>query len=209
MTHTLCIQVATDPDSACTFLGRLAREIVRLTSPGTTHYSVQGCWLDASGTEVFGCSSMTMIRQSIGVQGLAALDTLFATRVVKLMKKLHGSDSPFLLPSSLEWVSPEICADACTLQTSGQKLVSTYARELQSCTGLSVPIDGAMWYVDAINSIGTRVWLPIVEIIAAIGQSQLIRKLIALECRNTSLWVLSKRRLRVAGQVCSIGWEPP
>ena len=48
-----------------------------------------------------------------------------------------------------------------------------------------------MWCVDAIDSIDTRVWLPIVEIIAAIGQSQLIRKLIALGCRNTSLWVPS------------------
>ena len=68
---------------------------MRLTSPGTTHYSVQGSWLDASGTEVFGMTSMELLRQSIGVQGLAALDTLLATRVVKLLKKLHG------LPNSL------------------------------------------------------------------------------------------------------------
>lgn len=56
-----------------------------------THYSVQRCcWLDASGTESFGVSSLEALRVSIGVQGLAAIDTLLATRIVKMMKKLHG-----------------------------------------------------------------------------------------------------------------------
>lgn len=62
-----------------------------------------------------------------------------------------------------------------------------YAQELQSLTHNSVPIGGAMWYVDTIYSIGSRIWAPILEVISAIGQSQLLRKLIALECRNVSL----------------------
>lgn len=60
--------------------------------------------------------------------------------------------------------------------------------ELQSCRGISVPVGGAMWYLDAVYSVGSRVWLPILEIIAAIGQSQLLRKHVALECRNASLY---------------------
>jgi len=164
-------QAVTDFDTASTFLGRLAREIVRLTSPGATHYSVQSCcWLDASGTEAFGISQMEKLCQTVGVQGLSALDTLIATRIVKLIKKLH-----------------DLCIELCSIQTSGQKSMATYAKELQSCAGLSVPVGGAMWYVDAVYSVGSRIWSPILEIIAAIGQSQLLRKLIALQCRNVSL----------------------
>lgn len=162
-----------DSDNACTFLGRLAREIIRLTSPGTTHYSIQGCyWLDASGNEVFGTSAMESLRMSIGVQGLAALDTLFLARIVKLIEKLH-----------------DLCSELCTIQTSAQKPISTYSRELQSCRGLSVPMEGAMWYVEAVYSVGTRNWAPLLEVIAAIGQSQLLRRLIGHVCRNACMSV--------------------
>jgi len=81
----------------------------------------------------------------------------------------------------------EMFDELCSLQTSGQKPMIMYARELQSCSGLSVPISGAMWYVEAVYSAGSRAWTPIIEVIAAIGQTQLLRKLIALECRNVTL----------------------
>lgn len=84
-------QGSLDLDAPLTFLGRLAREIIRLTSPMATHFSVWSCcWLDQVGTEAFDMSTVSLIRSSIGSQGLAALDAVFASRVFLLTRKLES-----------------------------------------------------------------------------------------------------------------------
>ncbi|GMH36280.1 hypothetical protein BSKO_04148 [Bryopsis sp. KO-2023] len=151
------------PDDAATFMGRLCREIMRLTSPMSTHYSSLGsCWLDAEGTKVFGMERVEVLRDCIGSQGVAALDTVLAGRVSHLVDKLHG-------------FCGELDADP---------MVTVLAEGLQQCKGLELPGNGAVWYVSAVKSIGSKVWTPLLEIISAIGQSQLVRRQMALELRN-------------------------
>eukprot|EP00803_Ostreobium_quekettii_P004137 evm.model.scf_385.1 EVM.evm.TU.scf_385.1 scf_385:2889-12069(-) len=154
-----------DSDSAVTFLGRLSREVIRLTSPATTHFSKGGnCWLDAEGNTVFGMESVSTIRACIGSRGLAALDALLSARLSSLFDRLH-----------------RYCKEVVSQSADS---TDRWAHQLADCDGLEFPQGGAAWYVNTVNSVGKRFWAPLLDIMAAIGQSQLLRRLLALELQN-------------------------
>ena len=62
--------------------------------------------------------------------------------------------------------------------------VDRSAQQLLGCEGLEFPVGGAGWYVDVVHSTGGRLWAPLLDIMAAIGQSQLLRRHFALELQN-------------------------
>jgi len=74
-------RLQSDPkSSATTFVGRLAREILRITDPKSTVFvSFTNTWYDAkSQNEVMTLLLFSQLERAISTSGLAGLDTLFA-----------------------------------------------------------------------------------------------------------------------------------
>lgn len=69
-------------------------------------------------------------------------------------------------------------------ELDANSLVKAIAEDLQNCKGLDLPGNDAKWYIDVLTQIGKKTWTPLLDIISAIGQTQLIRCQMALELRS-------------------------
>ncbi|XP_057313652.1 WASH complex subunit 5-like [Hydractinia symbiolongicarpus] len=72
-------------DSSVNFIGRLAREIQRITDPKTTIYiENMNAWYDSrTREEVLNSSIFSLVQKSIGTPGLVGLDKLLSFMIVK------------------------------------------------------------------------------------------------------------------------------
>ena len=86
-----------DPKSPTTFIGRLAREMMRLSDPKTTVFvSFTNSWYDAkSQNQVMTLLLFSQLERAISTSGLAGLDTLFAFMIATEISVRNYRDAYF------------------------------------------------------------------------------------------------------------------
>ncbi|XP_065308366.1 WASH complex subunit 5 [Dermacentor albipictus] len=150
------------------FIGRLAREVLRVTDPKTTVYVDQSnAWFDTkSHAEVINLSLFALLQKSVGTPGLTGLDRLLSFMIVK---ELQG------VLRSLE--------KGMVKDKSWQELLTNMSKALQ-------PVDGLVQNVGKTYSATltkvAKTWSVFLESILKIGQMQILRKAIAHELYTTA-----------------------
>ncbi|XP_077497040.1 WASH complex subunit strump isoform X1 [Amblyomma americanum] len=150
------------------FIGRLAREVLRVTDPKTTVYIDQSnAWFDAkSHVEVINLSLFALLQKSVGTPGLTGLDRLLSFMIVK---ELQG------VLRSLE--------RGMVKDKSWQELLTNMSKALQ-------PVDGIIQNVGRTYSAAltkvAKTWSIFLESMLKIGQMQILRKAIAHELYTTA-----------------------
>ncbi|XP_075729610.1 WASH complex subunit strump [Rhipicephalus microplus] len=150
------------------FIGRLAREVLRVTDPKTTVYVDQSnAWFDTkSHVEVINLSLFALLRKSVGTPGLTGLDRLLSFIIVK---ELQG------VLRSLE--------KGMVKDKSWQELLANMSKNLQ-------PVDGIVQNVGRTYSAAltkvSKTWSVFLESMLKIGQMQILRKAIAHELYTTA-----------------------
>uniref|UniRef100_A0A1E1XMR4 WASH complex subunit strumpellin n=1 Tax=Amblyomma sculptum TaxID=1581419 RepID=A0A1E1XMR4_AMBSC len=150
------------------FIGRLAREVLRVTDPKTTVYIDQSnAWFDAkSHVEVINLSLFALLQKSVGTPGLTGLDRLLSFMIVK---ELQG------VLRSLE--------RGMVKDKSWQELLTNMSKALQ-------PVDGIVQNVGRTYSAAltkvAKTWSIFLESMLKIGQMQILRKAIAHELYTTA-----------------------
>ncbi|XP_020897630.1 WASH complex subunit 5 [Exaiptasia diaphana] len=149
-------------DESVNFIGRLAREILRITDPRVTCYIDQmGAWYDTrTKQEVMNLLVLRQLQQSVGTFGLIGLDKLLSFMIVKELQKFV-----IVLQSALK---DKVIIDTMTSLSKSltpvKSLVASPYRIFQQASQKTV-----------------RLWPQYTEIIMKVGQMQLIRRQIANE----------------------------
>lgn len=150
------------------FIGRLAREILRITDPKTTVYVGQSsAWFDCkTHVEVANLSLFSLLQKSVSTPGLTGLDRLLSFMIVK---ELQG------VLRSLE--------KGMVKDKSWQELLTNLAASLQ-------PVDGLVQNVGRTYSAAlTRVmktWAVFLDSVLKVGQYQILRKAISHELHTAA-----------------------
>ncbi|XP_067134229.1 WASH complex subunit 5 [Centruroides vittatus] len=149
------------------FIGRLAREILRITDPKTTIYLDQmSCWYDSkTKNEIINLRLFSLIQKTVGTPGLTGLDRLLSFMIVT---ELQGV---------LKLIERIVIKDKSWQDT------------LDNLQNALHPVSGILYQPSRIYSQvitrAAKVWSTFLDNILKIGQMQLLRKLIAHEL-NTS-----------------------
>lgn len=149
------------------FIGRLAREILRITDPKTTIYLDQmSCWYDSkTKNEIINLRLFSLIQKTVGTPGLTGLDRLLSFMIVTELQGVLKSIERLVVKDK-----------------SWQDTLDNLKNALQ-------PVSGILTQPNRIyNQVITRaakIWATFLDSILKIGQMQLLRKLIAHEL-NTS-----------------------
>ncbi|EDO30084.1 predicted protein [Nematostella vectensis] len=149
-------------DESVNFIGRLAREILRITDPRVTCYIDQmGAWYDSrTKQEVMNLLIIRQLQQSVGTFGLTGLDKLLSFMIVKELQKFV-----LLIQSSLR--------DKLVMDTL------TYLSK--SLTPVKSLVAAPYKVYPAATQKLTKLWTVYTEAIMKVGQMQLIRRQIANE----------------------------
>ncbi|XP_050401033.2 WASH complex subunit 5 isoform X1 [Patella vulgata] len=157
----------TPVDESVNFIGRLAREILRITDPRVTTYIDQmKAWYDAkTKQEVANRTLFQQIHRAVGSFGLTGLDRLLCFMIVKELQTFKM------------YLQRGVARDKMWLE-----LLSYYTKILQPLAGtVSQP---QKVYSQAISKTA-KLWPMYLDIINKVGQMQLLRRQIAYEL-NTS-----------------------
>eukprot|EP00035_Acanthoeca_spectabilis_P022186 m.442450 g.442450 ORF g.442450 m.442450 type:complete len:1163 (-) comp18809_c0_seq1:1689-5177(-) len=149
-------------DSSVNFVGRLAREILRLTDPATTSYiENMNSWYDTkSEQEVLSGRICFQLQNGVGTFGLNGLDRFFSFMIVKHLQNFQ------------KFFSREI---------SGSKAMKELHRGLaMSLRPLTSTPDSLKPYQVGIQKT-TKLWALCSDTVIRVGQIQLIRRLVANE----------------------------
>ena len=158
-------------DGSATFMGRLARELLRQTDPVRTVYLYPlTAWYDCAdglGAEVLGIRALSLLRSAVGVAGLVGLDRLLS---FMLLGRLQGCVAHYR--SRLD-------------DGGGADLLAAIRRGLGPPAGLPDPPGGAaplQFYAEsAARCAKVLAWGPLQEATTFLGQAQLLRRQIASE----------------------------
>ncbi|RUS78371.1 hypothetical protein EGW08_013864 [Elysia chlorotica] len=157
----------TPVDESINFIGRLAREILRITDPKTTSYiDPMKAWYDVkTRQEVTNRSLFEKIHRAVGSFGLAGLDRLLCFMIVKELQAFQVSLQRTVLKD--------------------KSMVDLLAQIQRVCN----PLQGIIatpqkFYSQALSKLN-KVLLPFMDTILKVGQMQLLRRQIAYEL-NTS-----------------------
>ncbi|XP_073257126.1 WASH complex subunit 5-like isoform X2 [Porites lutea] len=149
-------------DESVNFIGRLAREILRITDTKTTCYIDQmGAWYDSrTKQEVMNLLILKKLQQGVGSFGLTGLDKLLSFMIVKELQKfqalLRGSLKDRMITDTLTGLSKVL--------TPVKSLIATPYR-------VYPPVTQKL----------ARLWTQYCEAIMKVGQMQLIRRQISNE----------------------------
>ncbi|KAJ8673596.1 hypothetical protein QAD02_004858 [Eretmocerus hayati] len=151
----------TDPNSA-TFMGRLTRELIRMTDPKLTIYVEHAlAWFDLkTQVEILSHKVFTMILQAMGTPGLSGLDKMISHFVVVEMQK------------------------TCKFIDKGIKN-RTWSASLKECETLFDTPDNLRnnrgKFMTAVNNLVNKTWSTLLDLILKIGHLQILRHKIAYE----------------------------
>jgi len=142
-------------DQSVTFIGRLAREILRVTDPKTTTYvDSLGCWYDSrTKKEVMHTKIFTRILSGLGTYGLSGLDRLYRFMIVRELQK-YVANVGQMITKEKSWCEAITILAKSLLPT--QNLIDTPAKVYP------IPLQ-KFW----------RMWSALNETIAKIGQIQI------------------------------------
>ncbi|KAE8748690.1 hypothetical protein FOCC_FOCC004493 [Frankliniella occidentalis] len=151
-----------DPASV-NFIGRLARELIRITDPKSTIYvEYMTSWYDLkTHKEVINMKVFSKINKSLGIAGLTGLDKLLSFMIVTEIQNLLGA------------LHKGVLKDKAWLEMFGN-----VSKDLAPVTG--VVSNPARWYSQHWSR-AQKVWPQILEWVLKVGQMQLLRKHIGYE----------------------------
>ncbi|XP_060520959.1 WASH complex subunit 5 [Cylas formicarius] len=149
------------------FIGRLAREVTRLTDPRCSVYLPQTCtWYDIKTHKpIFNKETIALIASAIEVAGLVGLDRLYSFMIITSLQKIIGQ---------LENKNAKTSAWYNVMATIQNDLKQN-PEELQN---------PQRTYQNYINRT-TKIWGEFLEKILAVGQLQLLRNLIAFHLNKS------------------------
>eukprot|EP00729_Bicosta_minor_P025400 gene25400-21235_t len=150
-------------DSSINFIGRLARELLRLTSYQNTSYvEKMSSWYDNSRerNEVMTSRICSQLQNGVGTFGLTGLDRFFSFMIVKELQNFQRVFHRAVRSSK----------QAMTLHSELQKALSPPSE---------IPASLKV-YSQGVQRAG-KIWVLYAELIMKIGQMQLIRRLIGRE----------------------------
>lgn len=150
------------------FIGRLAREVLRVTDPRTTVYVDQSnAWFDVkSHAEVVNLSLFSLLQKSVGTPGLTGLDRLLSFMIVKELQAVLRSLERGMVKDK-----------------SWQELLTSMSKALQPVDGLVQNVGRT--YSAALTKVA-KTWSIFLESVLKIGQMQILRKAIAHELYTTA-----------------------
>ncbi|CAG2056387.1 unnamed protein product [Timema podura] len=154
-------------NTSVNFIGRLAREIIRITDPKTTVYvEHMTAWYDLkTHNEVINIKFFSKISKSVGTAGLAGLDRFFCFMIVTELQNFLNTLQKGVLKDKA-WL--DMFTDMSKGLSPNTTLISNPAR----------------FYIQY-TSRAQKVWPQILEWTHKVGQLQVLRKNIAYEL-NTS-----------------------
>nr|CAD7567981.1 unnamed protein product [Timema californicum] len=154
-------------NTSVNFIGRLAREIIRITDPKTTVYvEHMTAWYDLkTHNEVINIKFFSKISKSVGTAGLAGLDRFFCFMIVTELQNFLNTLQKGVLKDKA-WL--DMVTDVSKGLSPNTTLINNPAR----------------FYVQY-TSRAQKVWPQILEWTHKVGQLQVLRKNIAYEL-NTS-----------------------
>ncbi|XP_071483871.1 WASH complex subunit 5-like [Diadema antillarum] len=150
-------------DSSINFMGRLVREILRITDPKTTSYiDAMKTWYDLkTRQEVLDMKVFSKLQQSIGTYGLTGLDRLLCFMIVRELQNF------------LTIIEKGVLRDKAWLEMFGSLMKS-----LNPVKGIiSNPSKLYTHYMTK----AAKMWLPFINVVLKVGQMQLLRRMIANE----------------------------
>eukprot|EP00051_Salpingoeca_urceolata_P033878 m.22586 g.22586 ORF g.22586 m.22586 type:complete len:1163 (-) comp6876_c0_seq1:95-3583(-) len=149
-------------DQSVNFVGRLAREILRLTDPRTTAYIEQTCtWYDIkTQAEVLTGQFFSQLQSAVSTFGMTGLDRLLSFMIVKELQNFQ------------RLYTKAVHSDK---QMSGLLAELSKALQPNSAIPVSLKIYGTGMQRPS------RLWAAIADIVLKVGQMQLIRRRIAHE----------------------------
>ncbi|XP_064625131.1 WASH complex subunit 5-like isoform X1 [Lineus longissimus] len=154
-------------DASVNFIGRLAREILRITDPKLTSYIDQmNSWYDnRTKQEIVNLKIFQLLERSVGTFGLTGLDRLISFMIVKELQTFET-----LLQRSVLREKPN------------QEMFAAFGKALSPVKGL---VAQPQKVYSASIAKAVRIWPPFLDIILKVGQLQLLRRQIAHQL-NTS-----------------------
>ncbi|XP_071964498.1 WASH complex subunit 5-like [Antedon mediterranea] len=154
-------------DISINFMGRLVREILRMTDPLTTSFIDQmNTWYDLKNkTEVLDKRIFSKMQQSIGTCGLTGVDRLLCFMIVRELQNF------------LAILERGVLRDKQWLDMFGSLMKS-----LNPVRGLVA--NPAKHYSQFINK-ANKMWQPFIIMVLKVGQMQLLRRLIANDLKFT------------------------
>ncbi|PIK50593.1 putative WASH complex subunit strumpellin-like [Apostichopus japonicus] len=154
-------------DGSINFMGRLVREILRITDPRVTTYVDQmNTWYDnKTKQEVLDSKVFKRIQQSIGTCGLTGVDRLICFMMVRELQNF------------LSIMERGVLKDKAWLDMFG-----SFMKSLNPVKGLiSNPSKLYSYY----QTKATKLWQPFSNVVLKVGQMQLLRRQIANELNFT------------------------
>jgi WASH complex subunit strumpellin len=150
-----------------TFVGRLAREILRITDTRSTSYIDQmGAWYDKkTSVEVVNSRLWQQLKEAVDIFGLSAIDRLFCFMIVRELQLFLRYLQRGLLKT------PEFV-----------KLVQGMIFTLEGPEKL---LSDPKYYAKNITGINPKIWTNFLVIVMKVGQIQLIRRQIHREMNRT------------------------
>ncbi|XP_065176777.1 WASH complex subunit 5-like [Sycon ciliatum] len=153
-------------DASVNFMGRLAREMLRMTDPKVTYFVNQmNTWYNnRSYDEVIDSKVFAKLQNAVGTFGLSGLDRLFCFMMVKELQ-------------SFVRMLKSMTADVPTKNMFNAVLKNLFPLKAE-------PVNPGKLYQQAIQK-SARLWPPVLEVVLNIGQRQLLRRQIANELRSS------------------------
>ncbi|XP_014473018.1 PREDICTED: WASH complex subunit strumpellin isoform X2 [Dinoponera quadriceps] len=149
-------------NTSLTFMGRLARELIRITDPKTTVYIDHSlAWYDIrTQNEVLNYKIFSVILETIGTPGLSGLDKLISFYIVMELEAL------------VHYVEKNIRN-------------KTWTSMLEDCEATLSTLDSAKSNItklhNSVSASSSKLWSPALEWTLKVGHYQLLRKKIAYE----------------------------
>ncbi|EEZ99542.1 WASH complex subunit strumpellin homolog-like Protein [Tribolium castaneum] len=148
------------------FIGRLAREIIKLTDPKQSVYLEQtSTWYDIkSHKPIFNKETIALVASAIEISGLVGLDRLFSFMIISNLQKLSGY---------LEMKNAKTNA--------WHNVLASIHKDMIGSENVNNPIK---FYQNCVNRT-TKIWNEFLDCILLVGQLQLLRNLIAFHLNKS------------------------
>ncbi|VEN49154.1 unnamed protein product [Callosobruchus maculatus] len=153
-------------DGSVNFIGRLAREVIRLTDPRSSIYLDQTLtWYDVKTHKIIlNKETISSISSGIEIAGLVGLDKLFSFMIISSLRKIVG-----------------YLENKHDKQQTWTNVMSTIHSEFKQ---MGDPQNPSKTYQTYINRC-TKIWTEFLENVLLVGQLQLLRMLIAFYLNKT------------------------
>ncbi len=162
--HIPTFPITFDDKKSVTFMGRVVSALTRMIDPKVTLYSRHlGSWFAFDGKAICDAETFSLIRRTIGVQGIMGVDTLLCHKVSNELR------------SFLKFYHNSMVQYGVTLEKFRDGIFPEWRP----------PKHGKRIYESAISKID-KLMVPLLSFLCRMGQFQLLRKMIQSELQMQS-----------------------